>query len=116
MQDKTIVLGRKMRANTHAHTDRTVSYRLCAYAGLAPRVHQSANKSLHGPLNINRRKHLQWILLEVVLHFAKSDEKLKKKFDELAVKKNFNTAKVIFARQMLKIIYHILKEKRPFFK
>lgn len=29
---------------------------LCAYAGLAPRVSASANKTFHGPLNTNRRK------------------------------------------------------------
>lgn len=34
--------------------------RLCAYAGLAPRVAQSGNKAhLHGPLAANRRKNLQ---------------------------------------------------------
>lgn len=88
--------------------------RLCAYAGLAPRVAQSADKTIHGPLNINRRKKLQWILLEVVIHFIKSIPEKKDKFEALSKKKGHNTAKVILARDMLKIIYHILKEKRAF--
>ncbi|MFH1305196.1 MAG: IS110 family transposase, partial [Candidatus Omnitrophota bacterium] len=46
--------------------------RLCAYAGLAPRVSQSANITRHGPLNKNRCKHLQWILIENVIHFIKA--------------------------------------------
>src|SRR4030042_51349 len=45
--------------------------RLCAYAGLAPKVSQSANRLNRGPLNTNRRKYLQWILLETVWHFIR---------------------------------------------
>lgn len=89
--------------------------RLCAYAGLAPKISQSANKLLHGPLNTNRRKDLQWILLEIVYHFIKAIPKYKRKHEKLARRKGYNTAKVILARDMLKIIYHILKEKRPFY-
>lgn len=89
--------------------------KLCAYAGLAPRVNQSANKCIHGPLNINRRKYLQWILLEVVYHFIKTDLERTKKYTMIAKRKNANTAKICLARDMLKVIYHILKDKRPFY-
>jgi transposase len=88
--------------------------RLCAYAGLAPRVAQSAHKTMHGPLSMNRRKYLQWILLEVVMHFIKALPDKKQKYTALAKKKGANTAKVILARDMLKVIYHILKEQRAF--
>lgn len=89
--------------------------RLCAYAGLAPRVDQSAHKLIRGPLGTNRRKHLQWILLEVVWHFIRKQSDKKAKYDSIAKRKNKNTAKVAIARDMLKVIYHILKEKRPFY-
>jgi transposase len=89
--------------------------RLCAYAGLAPRVMQSANKSIHGPLNTNRRKQLQWILLEVVYHFIKALPDKTSKYETIAQRKSANTAKVVLARDMLKIIYHVLKDKRPFY-
>jgi transposase len=90
--------------------------KLCAYAGLAPRVSQSANKSIHGPLCSNRRKHLQWILLEVVWHFIRKQPDKLAKYEIIAKRKNTNTAKVAIARDMLKVIYHILKEKRQFYK
>ncbi len=90
--------------------------KLCAYAGLAPRVSQSANKSFHGPLSSNRRKYLQWILLEVVWHFIRKQPDVLSKYERIAKRKNANTAKVAIARDMLKIIYHILKEKRQFYK
>lgn len=89
--------------------------RLCAYAGLSPRVHQSATKSIHGPLNTNRRKNLRWILIEVVFHFIRALPKNTDKYEVIKRKKGSNTAKVVLARDMLKIIYHILKEKRPFY-
>lgn len=90
--------------------------RLCAYAGLAPRVSQSGNKSIRGPLNKNRRKHLRWILLEVAYHFIKSDRRRELKHQLLTKRKGFNTAKVILARDMLKVIYHVLKERRSYYR
>jgi len=90
--------------------------RLCAYAGLAPRVSQSANKLTHGPLCSNRRKYLQWIILEVVWHFIRKQQDKLAKYEGIAKRKNTNTAKVAIARDMLKIIYCILKEKRPFYQ
>lgn len=89
--------------------------RLCAYAGLAPKVMQSANKEIHGPLNVNRRKNLQWILIEVVYHFIKALKEKSIRYESIVSRKGVNTAKVALAREMLKIIYHVLKEKRPFY-
>ena len=89
--------------------------RLCAYAGLAPRVHQSANKTIHGPLNVNRRKKLQWILIEVVYHFIRGLKDKKERYESIKQRKGSNTGKVALARDMLKIIYRILKEKKPFY-
>lgn len=91
--------------------------RLCAYAGLAPRVSQSGSKvAHHGTLIANRRKNLQWILLETVFHFIKASQERKERYEQLKRRKGANTAKVIMARQMLKIIYHVLKENRPYYE
>ncbi len=89
--------------------------RLCSYAGLAPRVHQSADSCHHGPLSKNRCKHLQWILIENCLHFVHAVPAAAEKFERIKKRKGFNTAKVAIARDMLKAIYHVLKEKRTFF-
>lgn len=90
--------------------------RLCAYAGLAPKVHQSGNLSVAGSLMKNRRKQLRWILLETAQHFANADSSRKSKYERTKKKKGHNTAKVVLARDMLKVIYHILKEKRPYYR
>lgn len=89
--------------------------RLCAYAGLAPKVSQSANITKHGPLSKNRCKHLQWILVEIVINFIKAMPNIREKHEQIKQRKGYNTAKVASARKMLKIIYHVLKEQRPFY-
>lgn len=91
--------------------------RLCAYAGLAPRVSQSGSKTAHhGALLANRRKLLQWILLETVYHYIKASSTRQEKYEYLKKCKGSNTAKIVMARQMLKIIYHVLKDSRPYYQ
>jgi len=87
---------------------------LCAYAGLAPRVSQSADKIYHGPINRNRRKYLQWILLELSYHFKNGYPDKAEKFERIKKRKGHNTAKVALARDLLKAIHIVLKEKRPY--
>lgn len=88
---------------------------LCAYAGLAPRREQSANKVVCGPLNKNRRKLLRWILLEDAMIYVNVDEGRKKEFEKIKTTKGFATAKIVFARRLLKIVYRVLKERRPYY-
>jgi len=90
--------------------------RLCSYAGLAPKVSQSAKTTKHGPLSNNRCKNLQWILIENAIHFIKAMPNIAKKHERIKQRKGYNTAKVASARDMLKVVYHVLKERRPFFK
>jgi len=89
---------------------------LCSYAGLAPRIHQSANTLRNGPLSKNRCKNLQWILIENAIHFIHAMPNIAKKHELIKKRKGYNTAKVATARDMLKAVYHVLKEQRPFFK
>jgi len=88
--------------------------RLCSYAGLAPRVHQSANTLHNGPLSKNRCKNLQWILIETVINFIHAMPYIARKHEVIKKRKGYNTAKVSTARDMLKAVYVVLKERRPF--
>ncbi len=90
--------------------------RLCSFAGLAPRVSRSAKKDIHGPLSRNRRKLLQWILLEIVPHYVRASEEKKARFDEIVKRKSYNTAKVVLARDLLKVIYNVLRDKREYYR
>jgi hypothetical protein len=53
--------------------------------------------------------------LENVLHFIRALPKSKEEFERIERRKGYNTARVALARDMLKIIYHVLKEKRAFY-
>ena len=64
---------------------------------------------------VNRKKNLQSILLETVFHFIRATPDRQERYAEIKKRKGSNTAKVVMARQMLKIIYHVLKENRPFY-
>ncbi len=90
--------------------------KLCSYAGLAPRIHQSGDKCIIGSLSKNRRKHLQWILLEISYQFIRQNEKYRNKFKRIKEQKTYNKAKVVIARDLLKIIYRVLKTKKPYYK
>jgi transposase len=89
--------------------------RLCSYAGLAPRVSSSDKKLYYGKLSKNRAKNLQWILLENVYHFIRMVPGKKDRYEQIKKRKNANIAKVALAREMLKIIYKVLKESRYFY-
>lgn len=89
--------------------------RLCSYSGLAPRIHQSAKTLHNGPLSKNRCKNLQWILIETAIHFIHAIPSIAKKHEAIKKRKGYNTAKVSTARDMLKAVYVVLKERRPFF-
>lgn len=89
--------------------------RLSSYAGLAPRVSSSDKKIYYGRLSKNRSKNLQWILLENVYHFVRTVPGKKERYEQIKKRKNANIAKVVLAREMLKIIYKVLKENRYFY-
>jgi len=89
--------------------------RFCSYGGFAPRVKASANKMVYGPLSKNRCKNIQWILLENVYTYLKYLPDKKEKYESIKKRKNTNTARVSLARDMLKMVYFVLKEQRPFY-
>ena len=53
--------------------------------------------------------------METVYHFIQGYPSKKEKFLRIQRRKGYHTAKVALARDMLKAIYVVLKEKRPFY-
>jgi hypothetical protein len=82
----------------------------CAAAGglQAVAVRISKSKEPFPPRRWNRLEE-KYFLIEVHLFINHLT------FQGLTPFSPFNTAKVAIARDMLKVIYHILKEKRPFY-
>ena len=88
--------------------------KLCAYAGLVPSVHCSGGKTWHGAITKQGSRWLRWILVELSPHFARSSERLQRMYARISHKHGKNTARVAVAREMLKIIYYMLRDNRAF--
>jgi len=90
--------------------------KLCSYAGLVPSVRSSGGRTRYGPITKQGSKWLRWILIELAPHFVRGSEEMKRYFERIARKHGVNTAKVAVARKMLKIIYYMLRDNRPYWR
>lgn len=90
--------------------------RLCSYAGLVPSVYSTGGKTRYGSITKQGSKWLRWILVEQSHHFMNGSEKMKKIYLRISANHGKNTARVAVAREMLKVIYYILRDKSPFYQ
>ena len=88
--------------------------KLCSYAGLVPRVHSSGGKTRYGSITKQGSKWLRWILVELSYHFIQGSPRLKCLYARIAESHGRNTARVAVAREMLKIMYVMLRDNRAF--
>ena len=88
---------------------------LCAYAGAVPSVRGSADKTYYGPITHKGDKLLRWVMVECTLtHLvhAPADSYIVKFYERVAQKRGKSKARVAAASKMLRVIFHLLKEKR----
>ena len=88
--------------------------KLASFAGLVPSVHSSGGKTRHGPITKQGSKWLRWILIELSLHFANASPRLNRIFRNVSSKHGVHKARVAVAREMLTIIFYMLRDKRTF--
>jgi transposase len=88
--------------------------KLCSYAGLVPSTHSSGGKTYHGKMILEGNRWLRWASVEAVLPASHADAGIKRRLEALRKIKKANIAKVIMARWMLRVVYHVLKEGRPY--
>jgi transposase len=93
------------------------SHHLCAYAGLVPSTRSSSGVTFHGPITKSGSKYLRWILTECVhVHLrTEKESSLTKFYNRITRKKGTSKAIVATASKLLRIIYWVLKEKRPYY-
>jgi transposase len=84
------------------------SKKLCSYAGLVPRVRNSADKESKGHITKKGNKILRTTLVQVALVAIRYSEYLKRFYLRLKVKKGSGKAIIAVARKMLEIIYNTL--------
>jgi len=88
--------------------------KLCSYAGLVPSTHSSGGKTCHGKITSEGNRWLRWALVEAAVPASYADAEIKEQLDALRRKKDANVAKTAIARWLLKVVYHVLKERRPY--
>ena len=88
---------------------------LCAYAGLVPSVRSSASKTYYGPITHRGDRLLRWILVECTLtHIvhAPTDSYIARFYARVAQKRGKSKSLVAAASKMLRVVFHLLKERR----
>lgn len=89
--------------------------KLCSYAGLVPKVHQSGDHKRLGSIKKGRNKFLQWILIECIwIHIGCVDSQLTKYYRRKKKEKDSKRAAIATARKMLTVIYYMLNRGEKF--
>ena len=88
--------------------------KLCSFAGLVPRVHQSGNTRWEGHITKEGDALLRWILIQVVHQVVRYPGELRKFYYELKKKKSTKIAVVATARKLLRGIYCMLTRKENY--
>ena len=88
--------------------------KLCSFAGLVPRVHQSANTRWEGHITKEGNSLLRWILIQIVHQVVRYPGELRKFYHELKKKKGTKIAVVATARKLLRVIYCMLSRKENY--
>jgi transposase len=90
--------------------------KLAGYAGLVPSTYSSGGKTWNGRIIKGGNKWLRWAFIEAVIPAIRCDEELREDYERMKAKKGYNKAKVAIARKLLTMAYHVLKEKRTYYK
>jgi transposase len=91
--------------------------KLVGYTGLCPRVYQSGNTDLRGPLSKHGPKYLRWGLMEAAIHAAAHPlyrERYQRTKRRLGPQRGAKVAQIEFARRLAEAIWHMLTNNQPF--
>jgi transposase len=83
---------------------------LCSYAGLVPRVRESAGKAARGGITRQGSPWLRWIMVEAAQVATRCSPAAKRYYERLARKKHKHVARVALARKLLIAVYALLHD------
>jgi transposase len=92
------------------------SAHLVSYAGLASSTHSSGGSTYHGRITKAGSPYLRWVLNQCTwVHIRNEPEgSIAAFYERLRRKKGHSKASVAASAKLLKIVYWVLKEKRPY--
>ncbi len=91
--------------------------KLVSYTGLCPRVKQSGESDLRGPLSKHGPRYLRWALIEAAIHAAAHPvyaERYQRTRRRLGKQRGPKVAKIELARRLAEAIWHMLTRNQPF--
>ena len=88
--------------------------KLIGYAGLAPRVHQSGERSRTGALSKAGSRTLRWAAVEAAHAAWRPTNPWHQLYSDIAKRAGKNPAKSAVARKILIACWHILNRQQPF--
>jgi transposase len=98
--------------------DRFASPRkLAGYTGLCPRVYQSGERDLRGPLTKQGPKYLRWALVEAATHAyttAIYRDRYQHTKARIGKQRGAKVAQIDLARRLAEAIWHMLSRNQPF--
>jgi len=83
--------------------------RLASWAGLAPSVHQSGEKTRIGGVGGPGNKRVRWVMVQCVHSACRSDPRLRSFYERYSKRKGGKKAVVAVAHEMIRIVFFMLK-------
>ena len=83
---------------------------LCSYAGLVPRVRESAGKAARSGITRQGSSWLRWIMVEAAQVATRCSPAAKRYYERLSRKKHKHVARVALARKLLIAVYALLHD------
>lgn len=83
---------------------------LCSYAGLVPRVRESAGKAARGGITRQGSPWLRWIMVEAAQVATRTSPAARRYYERLLRKKHKHVARVALARKLLIAVYALLHD------
>jgi len=88
--------------------------RLVSWAGLAPGVQQSGDKTVHGRITRQGNRLVRWVMVQAAQMARLHDERFKEFYEKYSKRKGNQKAVVAVAHEMLRIVYFMLKRNEPY--
>jgi transposase len=91
--------------------------KLAGYSGLCPRVYQSGERDLRGPLSKQGPRYLRWALVEAATHACTHPiyrERYQQTKARIGKQRGAKVAQIDLARRLAEAIWHMLSRDQPF--
>ena len=87
---------------------------LASYGGLVPRVRASGGRVWRGGITHERSTWLRWILIQAVPKVVRGSVRMRALYQRVARRRGTQKAKVAVARELLVVIWHMLRSGQPY--